>query len=417
MAESAAAILAEVGLKPHLSPTRTPTPAVTYTLTHGSYAAGLVLTASHNPALDHGLKVFSAAGGAILDSDARRIEFIARSRRLEDRPAQAKPIQPCESFVGAYQNALSEWLVPEAFAESKVQVVYDAMHGAGGGILDTVLASAGAHVHRMRIDSDAEFGGSAPDPIPAKLATLSDRVASLDGLALGLATDGDGDRFGVVDGTGRVLSETQVIALLVDDLASSGKMTQGLAITSGTGTLVEKVAQSHGLPIERHPVGFKHLSAALVSGRADVAGEESGGFALAAMSSDKDGLLAGCLLANRVATSGEGLEHHLRRLETRFGSSACGRTAMPSTPRLIRAIDVLASTPPTDLRGIRVESVEHSCGLRINLSDGGFLIFRKSGTEEVVRVYAEAPTQFQLEERLKDGVSLIQSASEEAERG
>jgi len=408
MAEMAAAILFEAGLDPRLSACRTPTPAVTFALTKGRFAAGLVLTASHNPALDHGLKLFGPSGGTIDDAHARQIESIAMGRMRDDRPAAEYAPRFEDDFIVAYQKALASWLEPGALARSGVTVVYDAMHGAGGGVLDVVLESGGANLRRLRTTADPTFGGAAPDPIPARLESLSHEVSKIDGLALGLATDGDGDRFGAVDGTGRVLTETQVVALLVDHLASTGKISRGVAITAGTGSLVEKVAHAHGLKVERHPVGFKHLSAALAAGRVDVAGEESGGFALATMSLDKDGLLAGCLLANLVACSGKPLEDHVRQLESRFGASACGRAAIARTPRLDDALAAMAAGPPSRVGNLRVESVETERGLRLGLADGGFLILRRSGTEPMLRIYAEATSQAALEERLKQGSALIE---------
>jgi phosphomannomutase len=228
-------------------------------------------------------------------------------------------------------------------------------------------------------------------------------------LKLGLATDGDGDRFGVVDGRGRVLSETQVVALLIDHLAVSGRVQRGVAITAGTGSLVEKVAAAHGLRVERHPIGFKHLSAAMQAGRVDVAGEESGGFALASMGLDKDGLLAGCLLANLVASSGEALEHHIERLEARFGRSACGRRAMVRTPERDLALDRLEASPPSALGGIRVVQSHTRTPLRLELEDGGFLMLRRSGTEPMIRLYAEAGSADSLAERLDAGQRLLEA--------
>jgi phosphomannomutase len=407
MAETSAAILAEFGLIPLLSQVVTPTPAVTFALAHDDYAGALVLTASHNPALDHGLKVFGPHGGTIDEATARRIEAIAQRRRHETGPALATPVPRRVDFLAPYRAALDALLDHEAFARIPVSICYDAMHGSGGGILDAVLEDAGARIRRLRCQPDPDFGGHSPDPIPERLTELSRETRRAAGLTLGLATDGDGDRVGVVDGRGRVLSETQVVALLIDHLARAGRIERGVAITAGTGSLVLKVAASHGLPVERHPVGFKYLSAAMASGRADVAGEESGGFALASMGRDKDGLLAGCLLANLVATSGEALETHVDRLERRFGASACGRRAISRTPELDLALDHLVRNPPDSVGGVAVESVEGGDSLRLELSDGGFLMLRRSGTEPMIRLYSEAAHDAALIQRLDAGQGLL----------
>jgi phosphomannomutase len=408
MAEMTAAVLSESGLVPVLSDHATPTPVLTHALSRGPEAAALMLTASHNPARDHGLKVFGASGGTIRDVDARRIESIAMARLHDDGPALSSTQPLRRDFRADYRAALRGLLDHDAFERSAVEVVYDAMHGRGAGILDAVLESAGAVVRRLRTNADPTFGGTSPDPVPERLSELSTLTAATAGVVLGLATDGDADRFGVVDGRGRVLSETQVVALLVDHLATTGKVRRGIALTLGTGTLVDKVARDHGLRVERHPVGFKHLSEAITAGRVDVAGEESGGFALASMGPDKDGLLAGCILANLVATSGEPLETHVGRLESRHGRSACGRRALARTASTDDAFDAIGRNPPARLDDSSIEQVEVGDSLRFDLADGGFLMFRRSGTEPMMRIYAEAKTQSALEKRLEYGCRVLE---------
>lgn len=414
MARTAAAILAEMGLEPHLSRTAVPTPAVTSALATRRCAAGLVLTASHNPARDHGLKVFTAWGGTISDEAARRIEILGAGRMHDDAPARAIAPLRREDLLDPYRALLSSVLDEDAIRSSGLSVVYDAMNGSGAGVLDTVLESAGATVERLRCFADPHFGGGMPDPSVERLTDLSDRIRDQTGLGIGLASDGDGDRFGAVDGSGRLLSETQVVALLIDQLAREGRIQKGVALSIGTGSLAVKVAESHGLHVERHPVGFKHLSASLHSGRTDLAGEESGGFAWAPFGFDKDGLLAGCLLVNLVARSLEPLEFHVRRLEEQFGVSACGRTAIARRPAIDRAIERLTAAPPERIGRVGVSEVDCERGLCFGLADGGFLILRASGTEPLLRIYAEASCEKDLESRLKAGIGLVERLARES---
>ena len=212
------------------------------------------------------------------------------------------------------------------------------------------------------------------------------------------------------DGRGRVLSETQVIALLVDHLAGMGRISKGVAIGAATGSLVERVARSHGLAVARHPIGFKFLSGAMLAGWADVAGEESGGFAWARMGPDKDGILAGALLVELVARTGEPLETRVASLESRFGPSACGRIALARSDVLEQGIARLVADPPARVDRCLLERVDTRCGLRFELRDGGFLMFRASGTEPIVRIYAEAADEQRLERRLRAGARLLARA-------
>ncbi len=410
MAELAGQILQDEGLRPVLTSACTPTPAVTQALAHGRYAAGLVLTASHNPPAYHGLKVFGASGAAITDSQARRIEAIAARRMGDDAPPRTTRLPPPRDLGESYLDALAELLDHAALRRSRATLVFDAMHGAAAGYLDRLMQRLGVPVEALRTALDPTFGGASPDPVPEQLTALVARMRSQSGLALGIANDGDGDRIGVVDGQGRVLSETQVMALLVDHLAACGRIERGVALGAATGTLVEKVARDHGLSVERHPIGFKYLSAAILAGRADVAGEESGGFAFAPMGPDKDGILAGALLVELVAQSGEALETHVERLEARFGRSACGRVALARSDARDRALEKLASDPPARIGRCALLRVDERCGLRFDLADGGFLMVRRSGTEPMVRIYAEAGNVQQLEQRLRDGARLLARA-------
>lgn len=416
MAEMASAVLREEGLRPEVAARVTPTPVITHALARGRYAAGLVLTASHNPAADHGLKVFGPAGACIDDRVARHIEAIAQRRMAAGgcppgAGASLGRSTTAKDFDATYLDDLAALLDGEALRRASLTLVYDAMHGAAGGFLDGLMRRLGVQVEALRTEVDPHFGGSAPDPVAARLGGLVEATRARSGLVLGIANDGDGDRVGVVDGEGRVLSETQVLALLVDHLADSGRIERGVAIGVATGSLVEKVARAHGLSVERHPIGFKHLSGAILADRADVAGEESGGFAFAPMGPDKDGILAGALLVERVARSGLGLEAHLAALENRFGASACGRTALACTPNVEQALERLAASPPARLDGVGITGIDRGCGLRFALADGGFLMFRRSGTEPVLRLYAEADDAQRLARRLRQGERLLARAA------
>jgi len=413
MARMLSAVLAGEGLDPLLSTGSIPTPVLCRALLDHGAAAGMMLTASHNPPEYHGLKVFSANGGAVSDADARRIERLVPSAPELCELAGARfPVEKAD-FVSGYADALLAELDGDLLRRGRLSVVYDALHGTGSGVLDPVLRRAGARVRVLRGERDVGFGGDVPDPTPQRLAALARAVRRASGRRrIGLATDGDADRYGVVDGEGRWLSETQALALLVDHLARTGRVSNGVAISVATGSLVEKVADHHGLRAERHPIGFKHLTAALCEGVADVAGEESGGFTLGRMGRDKDGILAGCLLAEIAAVARGGLRGRLSELEARFGASACGREAVAATPSRLEALERLGSDPPMVVGRDRVTSQSSDGGLRL-VFDDGFLMWRRSGTEPVLRVYAEAAGPRLLARRLQRGLDLLAAAGGE----
>jgi phosphoglucomutase len=405
MAEISVRILQERGLEPLLASCVIPSPVLTHSIKRRKAAAGLMLTASHNPPEYHGLKVFDAFGGCIVDADARRIEILVADEDRGAAPALALP-RTVDLAVG-YRRRLLQLLDVDRLAASRLRVAYDAMHGAGSGVLDAVLTAAGVKVEVIRGEADPNFGGHAPDPVPERLRILIRRMKAARGPRLGLATDGDADRFGVVLPGGRVLTETEVIALLVDHLARTGRVRRGVVVSEGTGSLVEHVASHHGLAITRRPVGFKHLSQAFREGIADVAGEESGGFALAEMGHDKDGILAGCLLAEMACESRPTVAARLQDFEDRFGRSACGRRAIAWTQDLSHRLAALQASPPERVGSARIRQISHEGGLRLDLDDG-FVMLRRSGTEPVLRVYAEAGGPRRLRRRLSDALGLLE---------
>lgn len=405
-ARTAAAILPERGLVPVVADGPVPTPVAAHAVLARGAAGALVFTASHNPPEYQGLKVLGEWGGSLEPAHAREIEAMADALEDGDAPAGAPPAAPDVDLVEPYGRDLLARLDRDALRRSPPTVLYDAMHGVGSGVLDRLLAESGVPVRVLRGGPDPTFGGMPPDPTPEHLRALVREVGGSPSLDLGLATDGDADRFAVVDGDGALLSETQILALLVDSLARTSRISQGVAISIATGSLVERVAADHGLAVSRHPIGFRHLSSALSRGTADAAGEESGGFAWGPFGRDKDGILAGCLVAEMRARAGRPLRERLAELEARHGGSACGRTAIPAGPRERESLAKLASDPPARVDGCAVRDVTTVDGVHLVLDDG-FAMLRASGTEPVLRIYAEARDSRALERRLRAASRLL----------
>jgi phosphomannomutase len=404
MARQAVAALASCGQRPVLAKGAVPTPVVSRAIRRRRARAGLVFTASHNPPEYQGLKLLGASGGSLAPGPIRRIEALIASAGADESPAllRARSLD----LAGAYLKDLLAVTERAPIARTRLRVVYDAMHGAGAPLLAGALTRLGARVRVLRGEPDPRFGGQAPDPVPEHLRGLSRALRGGRGLALGIATDGDADRFTAVDSDGRVLSPTQSVALLVDHLARSGRIRRGLALSVATGSLVEKIARGHGLPVTRHPIGFRFLSEQLASQAADAAADESGGFALGSFSADKDGILAGCLLAELMASLRAPLRTRLTELERRHGGSACGRAAHPLRPDSAETLRRLCGAPPSRVARQRVREAVSEGGLRL-VFDDGFLFLRASGTEPVLRIYAEARSPRELRARLAAGARLL----------
>ncbi len=408
LARRAARALAGRGLRVIAAEPAQPTPVLSRTLRRGGAAAAVVFTASHNPPAHHGMKVLDASGSSLLPEQTRWLEARA-GELLAAGPGQDAPVRGrmrTQDPVPAYCRDLAAELDGTLLRRSRLAIVYDAMHGAGAGVLDAVLRELGVGVRVLRAGRDPRFEGDPPDPEPERLRALEQAVRQHRTPCLGLATDGDADRFAVLDGEGRALSATQALALLVDHLAQTGRIARGVALSVATGSLVEKVARAHGLAVERHPIAFKYLSESLCQGRADVAGEESGGFAWSPFVCDKDGMLAGALLAEVAAAHGGRLGPRLRALERAHGVSACGRRAVVAGAQQRHALEQLCRATPERVLDAPVREVDRRQGLRLVLDDG-FLMLRASGTEGAIRVYAEGPNGRSLEARLRQGMAWL----------
>jgi phosphomannomutase len=410
LAGLALAGLEAAGLDTSLAASPVPTPVVAHAVRHGRADAALVFTASHNPAEYQGVKVIGSWGGGVGDEQARSIEVCIAAETGAVPPRAEAGRGPGVDLATPYVRRLVDWIDRDAFRGSPLGVVYDAIHGTGSGVCDRALRMLGVRVRVVRGTPSPRFGGGAPDPVPERLGDLVRRVRDGAGAHIGIATDGDADRYAVVDVDGRLLTATEALALLVDRLARTGRLRRGVALSIATGSLVERIAGSHGLAVTRHPIGFKHLGHALAAGEADVAGEESGGFAVEALARDKDGILACALLAETAAAARAPLRRRLRELARRHGAPACTRMAIPAESGSRARLARLLAAPPDRVGGSAVRAVDARDGLRLAFDDG-FLLLRASGTEPMLRLYAEAPDPHALARRFAAARALLVDAA------
>ena len=399
-------VLCDSGFDPILSREALPTPVLTHAVRQRRVAGGIMLTASHNPPLDHGVKVFGPSGGALPEEEVRQIEVILESCDERESP-KALSLRRID-LIDPYLRQVRSVLAQRRLGTGHVRVIYDAMHGAGANLLPRLFDSMGVQPELLNTNLDPGFGGRAPDPVPAHLGDLIGRVEEeKKGHALGLATDGDGDRLAVVLGNGRVLSETEVAALLIDYLAETGRLRGGVAVTQASGSLVGQVAKGRGLELIQTPIGFKFLAPLMESKRAAVAADESGGFAWSRMGIDKDGLLAAALFCEMASVTPQGVACRLQALETQYGPHHCGRGSVRKTAPVEAAFLRLQGAPPDQFDGLKVAKVDGEDGLRLTLEEG-FVMWRGSGTEPVIRVYAEATTKHRLARRLRLAERLLE---------
>jgi len=288
-----------------------------------------------------------------------------------------------------------------------LKVVVDPLYGSGRGYLDDLLREAGCQVTVLHAWRDPNFGGGSPEPSEEKLRELASRVVQT-GAHLGLSTDGDADRFGLVDADGTFLEPNYFLGLLLSHLVRARGWTGGVARSVATSHLLDRVAQHLNIPVYETPVGFKYIGELITQDKVVLGGEESAGLSVKRHVPEKDGILACLLAAEMVAThKGARLGELLHALYDEVGTVLTRRLNYHLAPATVAGLRARLEDPPRLLTDQAVIQVNRLDGVKLILEDGSWLLLRPSGTEPVVRLYAEASTERQLEALIAEGKALI----------
>lgn len=374
-----------------------PTPMFMWTVRDKRCAYGLAITASHNPALYNGVKVFTQGGRdaelEVTDELAAHANQLtdADVRALSPDEAQASPLVTRQKSLNWYIDAILHQLDVETIRHGHMTIVLDPMFGVAQTCLQTVLMTARCSVEVINERHDALFGGRMPSPTEASMEPLRAMVRER-GADLGIATDGDADRLGIVDDTGAYLSPNQVLVLLYEYLLT-GKGWQGPAVRNMSTThLLDRVAAAHGQVCHEVPVGFKWISAKMAETDAVIGGESSGGLTVRGHIAGKDGVYAGSLLVEMVAASGKKLSELYADLVARYGELVMVEAAYDFTPASRDALQHRVFIDH-DLPAFEhdVERISWEDGCKVYFANGGWVTIRFSGTEPVLRVFCEMP--------------------------
>jgi phosphomannomutase len=349
-----------------------------------------MITASHNPPEYNGLKLKSSDGGTL---DPEETERISRGIPATDPgPTEEEDLATHPSFLPSYLKAVKERVSLKDIRGARLKILQDSMHGMGGSLLQEMLQGGRSKVITLRARMDPLFGGSHPEPLPKNLVDLM-REARRAKAAAGFATDGDADRMAACDEKGRYLSPLTLLPILAQHLIEVRGETGGIAKTFAGTLRMERIARRHGLTFYDLPVGFKHIAALLRKKEILLGGEESGGFGFRGFIPERDGLLSSLLLLEAMVLSDLPLSGLVARMEKDYGRFAYDRIDVPSRPEEgKRRILELASAVPKRIGGLRVTGVNRLDGLKLLLGENGWVLFRQSGTEPVLRLYCEAPT-------------------------
>ena len=404
MGENFSRVAAEIarnrGFNVLLCNSPTPTPTISHAIRSEKAVGGINFTASHNPPEYQGIKFSTADGAPALPEVTRQIEAIIE-QKSDVADASGGTIENYDARP-AYLDDLKTKIRFDLIAEAKGRYAYDALWGTGRGYLDAILRESGLEVETIHDWRDVTFGGKSPEPSEKQVGELVEAVTSKK-LTLGLATDGDADRFGIIDGNGAFITPNELVALLADYLAESRGWTEGLARSVATSNLIDRVAASRGLKLYETPVGFKYIGELINKNEIILGGEESAGLSIKGHYPEKDGILACLLAAEAVAVRGKSLTEQLNELYSRVGKLESGRIGVELTDEIAAGLKEKLAREPSAIGGKKIEQINRIDGVKFIFADKSWMLLRPSGTEPMVRIYAETENKKDLEVLLEQG--------------
>jgi phosphomannomutase len=387
----------------------TPTPAVSYVVKARRAVGGVMITASHNPPAFNGFKLKAHYGGSAEPAMCQAVESLL-DRNPVRRAALPEGKSRCLVDIRpAHYAAIKKLVDFRLIARSRLRFAHDALFGVGAGCFSELLAGTSCRVTTLNGQHDPNFGGINPEPVPQNYGPSSAwlRRHPHD---LCLVTDGDADRVGGMDGRGRPLTTHQIICLLLyHSLANRrtrGRMIKALTTTS----MVDKICADYGLELVETGVGFKYICAEMLKGNFALGAEESGGIGFPGHVPERDGILAGLMLLELLATERRSINQLIGRLEKKYGPHRYARldTHFPLEKR-DALLEFCRNNPPAKLLRAKVVDVKSYDGVKFVAQDGSWLMVRGSGTEPVLRIYAEARSDADARRLLQVGVKMTQA--------
>ena len=400
-AEAVAEVMAANGVPTFVCDRAAPTPVVSHALVSMSAGAGAVITASHNPAAYNGFKFKPDYGGSasedIVAELERRIAAADDSgavRRLDLQEARRRGLVEYVDPETDYLNHVARFADLDAIRNSGLNIAVDSMRGAGAGYFRALVSGGSARVTEINAEPNPTFPGMAqPEPIAANLSALFDAVSDT-AADIGLATDGDADRLGVVDDDGAFMTTTETFSLLcmhlLENLGRSGPLVKSITMSA----MIDKLGEIHGVDVMETPVGFKHLGPRMMESDALAAGEESGGYAFRGSIPERDGILSGLLMLDMMVKTGENPADLRQSLFEKVGRHVYERWDIPFDPSMREAIERRTRMArPFEIGGRQVVGTDDRDGAKFVLEGGFWTLIRFSGTEPLLRIYAEGPSE------------------------
>jgi alpha-D-glucose phosphate-specific phosphoglucomutase len=403
--EIAAEVLDRHGIQPLVIAEPAPTPAISHEVIRSKTDGAINFTASHNPPEYSGIKMTTPDGGPALPEVTAAIERLV-PEEVDANGGGGKRAFSTIDPKPAYLARMKEIVDLTAIRNSELKVVFDPLWGAARGYSDDLLREAGIPVQTVHDARDVLFGGHAPEPDGDVLDEMRAKMKAT-GARIGIATDGDADRFGIVDEDGTFIQPNYVIALLFDYLVETRGWKNGVAKSVATTNMVNALARHHGVELYETPVGFKYIGDLIKQDKIAIGGEESAGLSIRHHVPEKDGVLAGLLCAEAVARRKKPLLEQIRDLFGKVGSFYPRRDNFRLTPEVKEQFTNKLKNDPKEFSGRKVTQVVRTDGMKLVLDDGSWACYRLSGTEPVVRVYSEAKSEAGLQKLAADARSWI----------
>ena len=397
-AREVARVMAGNGIVAHLTRADAPTPAVSYAVVDKKAEAGVMITASHNPPRYNGIKLKAAFGGSALPDQARQVEAILDRNQREARGPNMMEFQQATKLdlirlfdpAWAYYQHLSTLVDMDTISGGELQIVADGMYGSGRGAFRDMLSRTRCRLHEIRCEMNPGFGGIHPEPLGHYLQALTAAMQTYHA-DVGLATDGDADRIGAMDARGNFVDPHHIFALALRYLVEKRGWT-GLVVKSvSTTRMVDRLAKRFGLPLRETPVGFNYITEYMLNDDVLIGGEESGGLSIKGHIPEGDGVLMGLLLLEIMADAKIPLHELIADIQQEVGPAAYARTDIPLQRPVPKKAMVtrLSEHAPATLAGESIVEVSTLDGVKYILANDSWLLIRPSGTEPVLRVYAE----------------------------
>lgn len=414
-AAEVARVMAANGIIAHLARADAPTPAISYNIVHKKAAGGVMITASHNPPRYNGFKVKAAYGGSASKQQIEAIErrlFAIHERigaNLMDyqKAEEMGLIQRFDPAWPYYEHLTSNLVDMDIISNGELTVVVDSMYGSGRGVLREILSRTRTKIHELHSELHPGFGGIHPEPLGKNLKELIATVQH-ENVHFGLATDGDADRIGAVDNQGKFVDPHTIMALAVRYLVERRGLTGAIAKTISSTFMLNRLAKRYGLKLHETPVGFDVIANLIVKDDILLGGEESGSITVKGHIPEGDGILMGLLLMEIVADAGLPLSELVEDLQRSVGPACYKREDIRLKGFISKSemVKRLVENSPSQIAGETVVKVDSYDGVKYHLADDSWLLIRPSGTEPILRVYAEATSETAVEAILQQGRGL-----------